>query len=434
MTETPISFSESFPRLIFSHRLIIMSNPLNLLLLWGERSGAMLNYCVDQPREAESFVGETLTLPCEFVYPGKKDTVSDVTIIWKARGVPYCGSTKEDEIYDSATNVSSSMYHGRLQLRGDPRTQKVSLILTNVKTNDSNNYCCRVIISFKNKNMLSFQGYHGTRLIVREEHQLKLEQPSSIVAFAGDTVTFLCRFSTKKHFIPSFLFCELYWNPSESPRNRILVHLVDCLDSLKGSILDFKINHTLLLHQGWYTWKVYYSLETNGSQTEKAFGTELVIVERTNTFGIIQTQEAVFQKGVVINCSFTIPEFSNIIRTEVYWMIGDPREDYVYHPNPDCIHPNYQGKTGLVDGSNLLLQDVNVLNNTVFYCRVMIQHCGFNVTEREVIMEEGPGTLLRIYSVNDLCPQSVIIMAGAALKFILLLALFILALVYIKKN
>lgn len=76
-------------------------------------------------------------------------------------------------------------------------------------------------------------------------------------------------------------------------------------------------------------------------------------------------------------------------------MIGDPREDYVYHPNPDYIHPDYKGKTRLVDGSNLFLEDFHGPDNTTFYCRVIIRKCLGGVNHIGTILEDGAGTRLR---------------------------------------
>ncbi|XP_072255458.1 uncharacterized protein [Pyxicephalus adspersus] len=423
-----------------------MSYPLTplTLLLWGtifsiEPSGTILNYCLDQPREIESFVGDTVTLPCKFTYPEKKETVSDVAIIWKAHDVPYCGKT-EDEIYSSKTNVSFSKYPGRLLLQGDPIDKNVSLILNNAIPNDRNRYCCRVIISYKDKKKVEFQSPDGTNLIVRGEQELKLDQPYFIPALYGDTVTLLCRISSMKNIIPPFNSCRLWRSTGKNPACDKLVHSGDCSDRFRENILYYKIYQTLSSHQGWYCWEIR---DTNTQKTyKKAFGTQLVIVGRTNDIKVIQPQEIVstFQRNLVISCSFTKP-FINSVSEEVYWMIGDPREDYVYHPNLDFINSDYKGRTRLVDGSNLLLQDVHGLNNTIFYCRVMIQHCGSFANKTEVIMGEGPGTLLRIYNVTgppesgttlSLCPQSLILLVCVALKFILLLSLFILALVHIK--
>ncbi|XP_040197700.1 uncharacterized protein LOC120930591 [Rana temporaria] len=134
-------------------------------------------------------------------------------------------------------------------------------------------------------------------------------------------------------------------------------------------------------------------------ETQGVQNAYLISENKTNSLNIIQPEEVEFHHPTTINCSFTVQEKRIILRTEVYWMIGDPRESYIYHPNPDYIHPDYRGKTRLVDGSNLLLEDFHGPDNTTFYCRVIIRRC--LATERHpgltvTILEDGAGTHLLV--------------------------------------
>ncbi|XP_075061117.1 uncharacterized protein LOC142149710 isoform X2 [Mixophyes fleayi] len=172
------------------------------------------------------------------------------------------------------------------------------------------------------------------------------------------------------------------------------------------------------------------------TQFQSRKGTHLTVREQTNHLDIWQPSVTVFNNHAIINCMYSAPQYENILWTRVYWMVGNSREHFIYHPDPDFIHPDYKGKTRLINESILVLEKFHGPDNTTFYCRVVIQRCGL---QTEVIMEEGPGTQLRIYSMHDpvlkessQCLNIIVIYAG--IKLLFLLVLFIVALVYIKKT
>ncbi|PIO31386.1 hypothetical protein AB205_0201550, partial [Aquarana catesbeiana] len=144
---------------------------------------------------------------------------------------------------------------------------------------------------------------------------------------------------------------------------------------------------------------------------------------KTISLNILQSEDTEFHHPTTINCSFTVQSKSSILRTEVYWMIGDPREDYVYHPNPDYIHPDYKGKTRLVDGSNLLLEDFHGPDNTTFYCRVIIRKCLGDGNQIRTILEDGAGTCLRIR--GNSTPIFPIVMGVAVVFLVIFIVLVI---------
>ncbi|XP_063786931.1 uncharacterized protein LOC134935990 isoform X3 [Pseudophryne corroboree] len=165
-------------------------------------------------------------------------------------------------------------------------------------------------------------------------------------------------------------------------------------------------------------------------------GTRLSVRERTKYLDIQQPSETLYTNPALIPCTYTMPLYSDIMWIGVYWMVGNPREDFVYHPDTEFIHPDYKGKTELINGSNLLLEDFHGPDNTIFYCRVALLRCVSqtrNFTKTEVIMEEGSGTRLRICSVPvHSLSQQVAIYAG--IKLVILLVVLVVAVVYMKKK
>ncbi|XP_075061116.1 uncharacterized protein LOC142149710 isoform X1 [Mixophyes fleayi] len=410
---------------------------LSMLALWGKSCAATEKYCVHQPRGTESFVGEALTLPCRFVSPKNKEHDSEVTVIWKASNQDYCGGGNK-EFYNSLANSTFPQYRRRLVLVGDPKALNATITLANVTADDANTYCCRIKMKHKDGTLTQFQSRKGTHLTVRGENELRIEQPSFIPAFIGDTVNIFSRFTTKNQNIhPNTILCQVRRGVGAGPGCTNIFSRRTCTDGAGKNILHFKIDHVNSSHQGWYCWEIQVlTKDEKIAKYEKNVGTELLIVEQTNHLDIWQPSVTVFNNHAIINCMYSAPQYENILWTRVYWMVGNSREHFIYHPDPDFIHPDYKGKTRLINESILVLEKFHGPDNTTFYCRVVIQRCGL---QTEVIMEEGPGTQLRIYSMHDpvlkessQCLNIIVIYAG--IKLLFLLVLFIVALVYIKKT
>ncbi|XP_044138679.1 uncharacterized protein LOC122929233 isoform X2 [Bufo gargarizans] len=146
-------------------------------------------------------------------------------------------------------------------------------------------------------------------------------------------------------------------------------------------------------------------------------GTQLLILKPSGASNINQTMEVEVNGSVIINCSFSIQDMISTINvgkrsvlwTQVYWMVGEPREHFVYHPNEDYIHPDYKGKTKLIGRSDLLLEDFQGPDYTTLYCRVAVRFCLQNTKTQnpvETILQEGPGTVLRVRETTQSIPEA----------------------------
>ncbi|XP_077327752.1 uncharacterized protein LOC143962326 [Lithobates pipiens] len=265
-----------------------------------------------------------------------------------------------------------------------------------------------------------------------------LETTPVIFAAPGDNVTLLGHFTSNNLTSASDVTCHVRRTADRATGCDHGTNIGEC--TYKNNSLSFQINQVTSEDNAFYCWQVHISTNNEEKNTYYYLGPQLLIIGKTSTLNIIQPEEVEFHQPVTINCSFTLQQNNDILRTEVYWIFGDARESYVYHPNLDYIHPDYKGKTRLVDGSNLHLQDFHGPDNTTFYCRVIFRQCfgGRESPNRiDTILEEGPGTrLIRlIVKGNTLClTGDAILGAYVGLKAFLILLLSIPAAIYVKKN
>ncbi|XP_073480288.1 uncharacterized protein [Aquarana catesbeiana] len=367
----------------------------------------------------ESVVGEAITIPCQIAFPENK--IQSVNIAVKAStDMIYCGRENEEIYNDTKSLIKSSNYEGRLNVDLDPGHRNAIITINNVTSTDTKNYCFCLKFTFENKTE-QWQHPEGTQVLVKGEDEPGVETIPVIFAAPGENVTLISRIRIRNvNTLPNVTACRIgRGTPTES-----------CL--FKDSILSFKINQVNHKHQGSYQWGIETSTN-NGKASSNHPGPDLQIIDKTNSLNIIQSQDVEFHHPTTISCSFTVQQKSSILRTEVYWMIGDPREDYVYHPNPDYIHPNYKGKTRLVDGSNLLLEDFHGPDNTTFYCRVIRRKCLGDNNHIGTILEDGAGTRLRTKG-NAWCLHAKILVAYVGLKAFLILLLSVLSAIYVIKK
>eukprot|EP00079_Xenopus_tropicalis_P023353 XP_012815696.1 PREDICTED: uncharacterized protein LOC100496654 isoform X3 [Xenopus tropicalis] len=387
----------------------------SVLSLWGAVCGRPGQFCADQPSGLEAFAGDSVTFPCSFVFPRTVTGITNVAIILHAGGGNYCG----DRIYNSGYGNTTQGYQGRVSLVGDPWTRNGAITLTNVNTSDRKYYCCRVRLLIPNKETEQWQNAGGTWLTVRGENDMTMHQPPFIPALVGDTVTIPCHFSiSAKKKIQNMSLSSVQWSSS------VFFPFcdTDIYNSTTGAVHSKNKGRMSLAGEGgtfiqiknvgpsdsdWYCCGAQVTGDGQVYRAETERGTHLIITGKTNKMQIEQPKEVTFPDSPTISCNYTLPENEDPLWVGIYWMFGDPREGFAYHPDPELIHPRYRGKTRLVGQSDLYLEEVNGMDNTSFYCRVAMRLCDSTATNHiETLLEEGTGTLLRVNGTRKQSQQS----------------------------
>ncbi|XP_069842532.1 uncharacterized protein [Dendropsophus ebraccatus] len=383
--------------------VLAMSRALVLGLIWGLCHGSSAHYCVEQPYGGESFSGESITIPCRFTY---SETIFPASISFevKASHEHFCRGDNST-IYNSSIHYTSNPYAGRLSAQVDLQTRTSSLIITDLKSEDQKKYCCRYTIYPFEGTPIPWQIQDGTRVVVRGEKEMILEQEPFILALPGDIVTIIARFKVKNQTTTSHVTgCGIY-RSTEGKRCGETMYPVTCTQSINGSSVVVIINNTDYSQNGFYCLSINVSRGGVNYTGRENIGSNLLVLQSNGTLKINQTSEVEFRGPVRINCSFSIQDtpspykMGSVLWTRVYWMTGEPRERFVYHPNKDYIHPRYKGTAELIGRSDLLLKDFHGPDNTTLYCRIAIRFC--TATDKPnsmtTILDEGPGTLIRVY-------------------------------------
>ncbi|XP_040202742.1 uncharacterized protein LOC120933550 [Rana temporaria] len=415
---------------------------LLMLCLWDRLHETSGQLCVDQPARTEVIEGMSVTIPCQFSFPRNKNIIESPTFIVKAYDHDYCGGDNRI-IYDSSIGFFSPNYRGRLNVTYDLRHKKASITINNVMKEDATQYCCgcRLELGFPNGGNRKWASLGGTRLTVKDRNEPGLETIPLIFAAPGENVTLLGHFTNNNVKSASDVTCHVWRTADRGTGCGRGTNIGEC--TYKNNALYFQINQVTSEDNAFYCYEMKMSTNNEEENTYYYLGPQLLIIGKTSTLNIIQPKEVKFHQPVTINCSFALQQTNDILGTEVYWIFGDARESYVYHPNPDYIHPDYKGKSRLVDGSNLHLEDLHGPVNTTFYCRVIFRKC-FGVPESpssiDTILEDGPGTRLIVkgntlhLTENTLCLCVTLLAAFVGLKTFLILLFSALAAIYVYKN
>ncbi|XP_072255443.1 uncharacterized protein [Pyxicephalus adspersus] len=406
---------------------------LLMLCLWDRLNETSGQHCVDQPERIESQEGKSITIPCQFSFP-QSGKITKSSIIVKASKKNYCDGDNS-VIYNSSQEIDSPRYQDRLQVKWDLSHRNISITINNVTKEDATKYCCRIELQLGER-YEQWQKPEGTQLIVKDRNEPSLETIPVVVAALQENVMLLGHFTSNGVSSASNITCYIV---------RTTDPITDCASSTNfrnctysNNSLSFQISEVTSEDQGFYCWKVLISRNDGETKTYLYNGPQLQIINKTKELNIIQSEEVEFDRSAILNCSFTVQQKNDILLTEVYWMIGSSRETYVYHPNPHYIHPDYKGKTSLVNESNLLLQDFRGLNNTIFYCRVTIRQCleplGDSRNRRVTILEEGLGTHLIIKDEIPMKDSLRILPVALGAAFILLIIIIILAIYFSRKR
>ncbi|XP_063302091.1 uncharacterized protein LOC134601515 [Pelobates fuscus] len=141
------------------------------------------------------------------------------------------------------------------------------------------------------------------------------------------------------------------------------------------------------------------SVRTSEGEFKVKHGTELVIEGSRDNLGssVHQPQASSAHLGgsATIKCSYSTFNEREPMETTIYWTAGSPQGLFAFHPAQDMIDSTYRGRTKLTNNTDLQITGVQVNDDTVYYCLVMLKFCVVNPILRTNI-NYGIGTRLRI--------------------------------------
>ncbi|XP_018107011.2 uncharacterized protein LOC108710388 [Xenopus laevis] len=373
----------------------MISSLLFLLFFQGIGRTSSDPFCAHQIRTIRVTEGQSITIPCTFTYNRNTYEVgkSEIRTEWGVSTGRRCGES--DTSYDI---LSISNYSGRIS-RPDPPygNNSASITIHRLKPTDGPVICCRVEVSGGSVDPFTWNNRYGTLLIFTEPAEISVEQLDVIPALPGETITIPCYV----HYPPGTreTLQTVTWRKGQDQfcSNSPALNTQD--KTSRYSVVDFPTDVSLQINRVQREDSGYYCCIVGTSKGENNIrsGTELVI-EDTSTqaeLNISQSHNSTVSEGdsVTLNCSFNSTQTP--LWAWIYWRVGSPTGDYVYHPNKQMVHSSFKGRTELRGQADLHIEGVQRNDSDTYYCIVIFQYCAANAIHKSFI-NYGQSTRLDI--------------------------------------
>ncbi|XP_072000761.1 uncharacterized protein [Engystomops pustulosus] len=396
-------------------------------------------FCVHQPRTVFVKEGESATIPCTYTFSETLKN-SPIRVNWWETDGPYCHRTNQT-IIDVSGNVIDK-YRGRLSRVKDLRkNQTESIRIQGLQLSDGRMFCCSVTLSTNGKDTYIWQDVFGTVLNFADKKFVF--QFDDLIAVMGENITIPCYYPLEMTGAANQVIWETQCNScmniskvTTSPWKKITTE-----NNIQFSLVDFPTDVSLRIHNVSSKGSSYYRcvVSTNNGWVAGRQGTELTIADSSSSssFTVTQSYNITGHRGesVTLSCSYSPYMESDVLGVDIYWRAGNINGPYVYHPYKEMVHPNYRGRTGIIRGTDLHIQGLEMSDASMYYCFVMIRKCTANDVYANIV-KYGEGTRLRVadHIGNELQPhpQVVIMATYITMKFLIFLTIWILILLYCK--
>ncbi|XP_041443294.1 uncharacterized protein LOC108710653 isoform X2 [Xenopus laevis] len=371
----------------------MISSLLLLLFFQGIGRTSSDHFCAHQIRTIRVTEGQSITIPCTFTY-NRNIYDKGIRIDWGVSTGRGCWES--DTSYDI---LSISKYSGRI-FRLDPPygNNSASITIHRLRPTDGPVICCRVEASGGSVPPYTWNNRYGTLLIFSEPAQISVEQLDVIPALPGETITIPCYV----HYPPGTreTLQTVTWRKGPRPVCISESHPLDTQDKTgRYSVVDFPTDVSLQINRVQREDSGYYCciVRTSKGENNIRSGTELVIEEQSTQqeLDIRQSHNTTVSEGdsVTLNCSFHSTQTP--LWAWIYWRVGSPTGDYVYHPNKQMVHSSFKGRTELRGQADLHIEGVQRNDSDTYYCIVIFQYCAANSLHKS-FFNYGQGTRLDV--------------------------------------
>ncbi|XP_056426074.1 uncharacterized protein LOC130367588 isoform X2 [Hyla sarda] len=422
---------------------------LLIFIFQGGRSGDGETFCTAQRGSIIVEEKGSVTIPCNFTYPEEYRS-GDVRVFWR-RGLERCGNG--EFIYNQTKGIIHTNYTGRISSEEKNKEKGTTAItIRNLRRTDGPMFCCRIEIYKGSKYIDGWHNRPGTQILFKDE--FSVEQTDVVPAIIGEDLTIPCLVHNKA---PNIIE-EVTWSAGSSDlcveNNELIEIRYKNLSPITGrrSIVNFPQDLSLRINKvtsddiKQYCCKVRTKLRGNngvspihGSNNgvSPIHGTQVILAESKDSKPKVEQPKTTSpdQDGsATLRCSYQSD--SDPLWTAVFWRAGSPGGIYAYHPLPVMVDPRYRGRTELRGSTDLHIKGVNDADNTTYYCFVMLRFCvGNNI---HPIIRYGSGTKLHVNSLQEQeqvqHSQILTVAIYLGVKHLIILALMILALLYLQKR
>ncbi|XP_073403124.1 uncharacterized protein [Dendrobates tinctorius] len=389
------------------------------------------HYCVYQPKTLSAIEGDSVTVPCSYTYP-EYIKESQIRVTWGERGGLYCDRTKKP-ITDNSGNIIYE-YEDQISIVKPPDNNRTEyLIIRGVKASDGITFCCRVTELSTSGTDYSFYSFFGTSLTIADKD--KLSQMEELMAVFGEEMIIPCHYSIKMQGKAQ----KVSWYTGDYNRcyyseNDIIYTWDRPLTYDRYSLVSFPEDVSLRVHHvlSNENFRICCLVTTSNGTMESTFGTELTIAgpPSSSPFTVTQPRNITSHRGesVTLNCTYNRYKESDVLGVRIYWRAGNISGPYVYHPYKNVVHSSYKGRTEIKGAADLHIRGLQVSDDSVYYCFVMIRLC-VNYDENPKLVQYGEGTRLIVTEPpNDLGETRLMItvFTSAAVLLVLLCVIFVL--------
>ncbi|XP_069816123.1 uncharacterized protein [Dendropsophus ebraccatus] len=385
-----------------------------------------INYCVYQPRSVHVRIGDPVTIPCSYTYPDRYRGESQIIITWGEIDGSDCLYMK-NYITDAAGNILDE-YKERKSTVTHPDNRTASLIIRGWKPSDGTIFCCRIYVIPSQSEKYSWYDPYGTSLTF-EDGRL-VYQVEELMAVPGEELIIPCHYPLKTlgeaqqvaWYTGDRELC-VYKNNEIYTRNTTPQGGV-----YRYSLVNFPEDVSLRIHtvQGDEFHHFCCNVTTKNGTIQSRYGTELIITDSSSSspFNITQPHTITGHRGesATLSCSYTSYMESDVLGTTIYWRLGNLSGPYVYHPYKEMVYPGYRGRTEITGAADLHIQGLNMSDDAMYYCFVMVRLCtGSNKYKK--LIHYGGGTRLIVTGLS--IGFAMIVSISAAILLVLLCVLLV---------